>query len=261
MFPLRDSVPTDATRGGFEYLEFSSYQHGTHEGIDFNCGQGSEGDFGTDLISVAPMRHAWAGETATGFGRHTWFEVTDGPHAGAYCHYAHAESLVHVDPDMLVARGDVIGHCGRSGTVHAHLHFVVTKGRPPTWWWYGGPNLTKDEVEAFTIDPLVFCADYDQWAENGMPAVNAVSQAVEPVPGEDLSPAEQELLATVRELGYPASEAAGLIRQAAGLESDGDSIAGWINEIGALTLRIQQLEADLAEGAPVADAVPSVAVT
>ena len=68
---------------------------------------------------------------------------------------------------------------------------------------------------------------------------------LEAAPEDDLSPAEKELLDTVRELGYPASEAAELIRQAAGLGSDGESIAGWINQIGAMTLRIQQLEADL----------------
>lgn len=248
MFPLRHAVATDPTRGGFEYLEFSSYQHGTHEGLDFNAGNGPEGDFGMDLLAVAPMRHAWQGETATGFGRHAWFEVTAGPHAGAYVHYAHAESLVHTDADMLVARGDVIGQCGRSGTVHAHLHFVVTVSRPPTWWWYGGPNVTKAEVDAFTIDPGTFCLDYDQWAESGLPGVTAVAAAVVAAPEEDLSPAEQDLLDTVRELGYPAGEAAELIRQAAGLGSDGESIAGWINQIGAMTLRIQQLEADLAAG-------------
>lgn len=248
MFPLKYAIATDPTRGGFEYLEYSSVQHGTHEGLDYNAGMGPEGDFGMDLLAVAPMRHAWQGATATGFGRHSWFEVTGGPHAGAWVHYAHAESFVHVDPDMLVARGDVIGQCGRSGTIHAHLHFVVTVSRPPTWWWYGGPNVPKGDVDAFTIDPGVFCADYDQWAESGVPGVTTVATAVVAAPEGDLSPAEQELLDTVRELGYPASEAAELIRQAAGLGSDGESIAGWINQIGAMHQRISQLEADLAAG-------------
>ena len=95
---------------------------------------------------------------------------------------------------------------------------------------------------------MQFCLDYDQWAESGLPGVTAVAAVAVAAPEDDLSPAEQELLDTVRELGYPASEAAELIRQAAGLGSDGESIAGWINQIGAMTLRIQQLEADLAAG-------------
>ena len=57
---------------------------------------------------------------------------------------------------------------------------------------------------------------------------------------------ESLMIDALREVGYPASSASGLVRQAAGLGSNGASIAGWINEIGALTARVQELEASVA---------------
>ena len=63
---------------------------------------------------------------------------------------------------------------------------------------------------------------------------------------------ERMVITVLREVSYPASSASGLIRQAAGLGSNGASIAGWINEIGALSVRVQDLEA---AAAAVADPV------
>ena len=63
---------------------------------------------------------------------------------------------------------------------------------------------------------------------------------------------ERMVITVLREVSYPASSASGLIRQAAGLGSNGASIAGWINEIGALSVRVQELEA---AAAAVADPV------
>jgi hypothetical protein len=62
---------------------------------------------------------------------------------------------------------------------------------------------------------------------------------------------ERMVITVLREVAYPASSASGLIRQAAGLGSNGASIAGWINEIGAMTVRIQELEAAVAAVAAV----------
>ena len=62
---------------------------------------------------------------------------------------------------------------------------------------------------------------------------------------------ERMVITVLREVAYPASSASGLIRQAAGLGSNGASIAGWINEIGALSVRVQELEAAVASPAPV----------
>ena len=63
---------------------------------------------------------------------------------------------------------------------------------------------------------------------------------------------ERMVITVLREVSYPASSASGLIRQAAGLGSNGASIAGWINEIGALSVRVQELEAAVAAVASVA---------
>ena len=65
---------------------------------------------------------------------------------------------------------------------------------------------------------------------------------------------ERMVITVLREVSYPASSASGLIRQAAGLGSNGASIAGWINEIGALSVRVQELEAAVAAVAAVAAA-------
>ena len=65
---------------------------------------------------------------------------------------------------------------------------------------------------------------------------------------------ERMVITVLREVAYPASSASGLIRQAAGLGSNGASIAGWINEIGALSVRVQELEAAVAAVPAPADA-------
>lgn len=65
---------------------------------------------------------------------------------------------------------------------------------------------------------------------------------------------ERMVITVLREVSYPASSASGLIRQAAGLGSNGASIAGWINEIGALSVRVQELEAAVAAVPAPADA-------
>ena len=45
---------------------------------------------------------------------------------------------------------------------------------------------------------------------------------------------ERALLEVLRRTGYPAGEAAGLVELFAGLHANAASVAGWINEIGAL---------------------------
>jgi transcription elongation GreA/GreB family factor len=62
---------------------------------------------------------------------------------------------------------------------------------------------------------------------------------------------ERMVIAVLREVGYPASSASGLIRQASGLGSNGASIAGWINEIGALSVRVRELEEAVAAASTV----------
>ena len=71
---------------------------------------------------------------------------------------------------------------------------------------------------------------------------------------------ERMVITVLREVSYPASSASGLIRQAAGLGSNGASIAGWINEIGAMSVRVQELEAAVAAVAAAAAVADPVTV-
>jgi len=218
MLPLKGANLRDPTRGGYGFLDWSDYSKSWHEGIDLNCGIGIDGDLGEPLLALAPMRLHYSGETAHGFGRHQWWEVTAGPHLGTWCHYAHANGFVHEAEGTAVQRGDEIGTCGKSGGQYAaHLHWSVRKTAPPTWGYYGGGEA-KDAVAASHVDPLVFARDYDQWEREE----------------DSMTTDERALLEAVRRTGYPASEAVGLIELFAGLHANAASVEGWINEIGAL---------------------------
>lgn len=218
MLPLRDANPNDPTRGGYGYLDWSSYSGSWHEGLDLNCGIGIDGDLGVPLLALAPMRLLYSGETAHGFGRHQWWEVTAGPHLGTVCHYAHANGFTYTAEGTTVQRGDEIGTCGKSGGQYAaHLHWSVRRSVPPTWGYYGGGE-SKEVVEANHVDPLVFARDYDRWEREEA----------------SVTTDEHALLDAVRRTGYPASEAVGLVELFAGLHANAASVAGWINEIGAL---------------------------
>lgn len=57
----------------------------------------------------------------------------------------------------------------------------------------------------------------------------------------NVTDAEKDILAAVLETGYPASEAAALIRQFAGLHANTASVSLWINQIGALESEVARL--------------------
>ena len=61
----------------------------------------------------------------------------------------------------------------------------------------------------------------------------------------ELSEQERELIEKVRATNYPVTEATRLIEQASGLGSNADSIAGWINQIGALEEQVRVLSQHL----------------
>jgi murein DD-endopeptidase MepM/ murein hydrolase activator NlpD len=165
--------------------------------------------------------------SARGFGHHQWWSVVDGPHAGKWLHYAHADSFVFGDGDIgtIVHRGDKIGECGQSGgQQYVHLHFEVKRGHPMEWGYWGGELKTQEQVDLVYMDPIEFCSDYDAWYDESYA----------------LSEQEQSLLNAVRELGF-IDHAEPVIRIICGLHANEGSIEGWINEIGALKAQLNSL--------------------
>jgi hypothetical protein len=222
MFPLQHASKTNPEMGGWSYGDWSTYTNSIHAGTDFNSIGPGNADLGDPLIAVCTMRLENDSFSARGFGNHQWWSVVDGPHAGCFLHYAHADSFVFGANDIgtIVHRGDKIGECGNSGgQQYVHLHFEVMKKQPYNWGYWGGELKTKEAVDEVYIDPIKFCADYDEFAKNG---------------GDfSVSAEEQKLVDAVRELNF-IDHAESVIRVVAGLNADESSIEGWINEIGVL---------------------------
>jgi hypothetical protein len=240
MYPLRDAKDNNPTMGGYDFGEWSTYSNQFHPGIDFNAGNGGDGDLGMPLVAVCKMALRANESTARGYGNHQWWEVLEGPHVGSWLHYCHANNFVwnSNDIDQVVNRGDVIGECGKSGNQQfAHLHFEVKKDKPQNWGYWGG-GLTKDQMLATYTSPLDFCKDYDNYVPN------------EESKGEYdmLSDAEKSLINTVRELNF-VGNAESVIRLMAGLNANETSVEGWINEIGALKSQLAPVKEESSDHA------------
>lgn len=228
MFPLQHASKTNPEMGGWEYCDWSTYTNSFHPGVDFNSIGPGNADLGDPLIAVCSMKLENDSFSVRGFGKHQWWSVVDGPHAGMWLHYAHADSFVFGQKDIgtIVHRGDKIGECGQSGgQQYVHLHFEVKRGNPPEWGYWGGELKTKEAVDAVYMDPIEFCNDYDVWAESGDSAAISGDFAV--------NEEEQKLIDAVRELGF-IDHAEAVVRVVAGLHANENSIESWINEIGAL---------------------------
>lgn len=238
MFPLLEARENNPTMGGYDFGEWSTYSNQFHPGLDFNAGNGGDGDIGMTLVAVCKMELRAHEETARGYGKHQWWEITEGPHVGSWVHYCHANSFVYGTDDIgkSVNREEKIGECGKSGGQQfAHLHYEVKKEKPQNWGYWGG-GLSKEQMLATYTNPLDFCRDYDNY-----------------VPSEDnkgeydmLSDAEKSLINTVRELNF-IGNAEAVIRLMAGLNANETSVESWINEIGALKSQLapsQEVESD-----------------
>jgi len=239
MFPLDETRKSDPENGGYTYLQWSDYQRGWHEGVDYNAGAGAFADEGMTLRAIAKQTCVWTGESATGFGKHQWWRIDDGPAwlIGAHIHYAHAQGFDRAVGDT-VDRGMAIGRCGHTGTVHPHLHFVVSRAEPSGWNWYGSPQLSRETVASLTWDPTNVCTALEAWQEE-----------------HHVSPEEQAVIDAIRESNYPISEVPELIRSVATWSANSASLSAWVSEIGALKARVAELEAAAAPAeAPSGDA-------
>jgi hypothetical protein len=238
MFPLRDATQHNPTMGGWEYGDWSTYTNSVHAGVDFNCGGGGDADLGSPLIAVCPMVLRASVFSGRGFGNHQWWEVSAGPHEGKWVHYAHADSFIYGQGDIGVAvkRGDEIGKCGKSGGQQfAHLHFEVKLGHPMEWGYWGGELKTKEQVDNVYMNPIQFCADYDEHCGSceQCKCLGSIDPFAEFGISTDDAPKYQALLDAVREINY-IDHAEAVVRIIAGLNANETSVEGWINQIGAL---------------------------
>ena len=230
MFPQIDSTEHNALMGGFGWLD----DNGSgcwHPGVDFNSGAGGNADCGAPVVAITDQTLMAHVVDLTGIGLHQWWRLDAGPYAGAYVHYCHLSNATYTEIGTTAKRTQPIAAVGRSGGWEfCHLHFEVSREQPPHWrYWPKGQ--AREAVAAQYHDPILVAHAYDAWAET--------HQEV------DVTPELQAIADVLTETGYPASEVPDLLRAVKAWNANSASLAGWIEEIGALKARVTELEASV----------------
>ena len=239
MFPQIDSTAHNPTMGGWGYLDDNGSCF--HPGIDFNSGAGGNADCGAPVVAITDQTLMAHVVDLTGFGLHQWWRLDAGPYAGAYVHYCHLSNATYTEVGTTAKRTQPIAAVGRSGGwEYCHLHFEVSREQPPHWrYWPKGQ--AREVVAAHYPDPIIVAHAYDAWAETHLE--------------DDVTPELKAIAEALTETGYPASEVPDLLRAVKAWNANSASLAGWIEEIGALKARVAELEAV----APPAEASAGVA--
>lgn len=231
MFPQVDSTKSDPLMGGFGYLDWNN-AGAYHPGVDFNSSGGGNADCGAPVVAITGQTLVAHVVDATGFGLHQWWQLNDGPYAGCYVHYCHLSDATYTEVGTTAKRAQPIAAVGKSGGwEYCHLHFEVSRSKPPHWgYWPKGQ--TKDAVAAQYHDPITVALEYDAWAETHKE--------------EEVTPEIQAIIDAINESGYEGDVPA-LIRACKEWSADASSLAGWIEQIGAQSAKISELEAKVAE--------------
>ena len=227
MFPQVDSVEHNPLMGGFGFLDWNN-AGAYHPGVDFNSGAGGNADCGAPVVAITDQTLVAHVVDTTGFGLHQWWRLDAGPYAGAYVHYCHLSDATYTEIGATAKRMQPIAAVGRSGGwEYCHLHFEVSREQPPHWrYWPKGQ--AREAVAAQYHDPIIVAHAYDAWAETHQEA--------------DVTPELQAIAEALIETGYPASEVPDLLRAVKAWNANSASLAGWIEEIGALKSRVAELE-------------------
>lgn len=225
MFPQRDSTEHNPTMGGFDYLEDNG-SNCFHPGIDFNSGNGGNNDCGADVVAITTQTLVAHVEDKTGFGLHQWWRLDTGPYEGCFVHYCHLSHVDFTEIGTVAEREQVIAAVGRSGGWdYCHLHFEVSRAKPPNWgYWPKGQRV--DAVAAQYHNPIDVAHAYDAWVKE-----------------EEMSPELKAIDAALKETNYPATEVPELLRALKTWNANSESLARWIEEIGALKAKVAELEA------------------
>lgn len=76
-----------------------------------------------------------------------------------YHHVAHLDSFEPgVKVGMKFKRGDLLGRCGKTGTISPHCHYEVMKDKPKKWTGYVW-GMSVQEVAKTYIDPKMYLTD------------------------------------------------------------------------------------------------------
>ena len=229
MFPQIDSTEHNPTMGGFGWLEWNNAGC-FHPGIDFNSGGGGNADCGAPVVAITDQTLVAHVVDTTGFGLHQWWRLDAGPYSGCYVHYCHLSAATYTEIGATAKRTQPIAAVGRSGGWdYCHLHFEVSRNQPPHWrYWPKGQ--AREAVAAQYYDPIIVAHGYDAWAETHQEDA-------------DVTPELKAIADALAETGYPASEVPDLLRAVKAWSANSASLAGWIEEIGALKARVAELEA------------------
>lgn len=122
-----------------------------HSGIDLNWGEKPNDDFGLEVNSMADGIVVFSENDRTaGWGN---IIVIEHPQLGIWSRYAHlSQRLVNIDDN--VQEGQLIGHCGNTGSSSAaHLHWDVIIKKLPTWKKYT-TNYTIAQTKEYYADPI-----------------------------------------------------------------------------------------------------------
>jgi murein DD-endopeptidase MepM/ murein hydrolase activator NlpD len=229
VFPQIDATKANPTMGGWGYLDDNGSCF--HPGVDFNSHAGGNADCGAPVVAITDQTLMAHVVDLTGFGLHQWWRLDAGPYAGCYVHYCHLSDATYTEIGTKAKRTQPIAAVGRSGGWDfCHLHFEVSREQPPHWrYWPKGQ--AREAVAAQYHDPILVAHAYDAWAETHQE--------------DDVTPELKAIAEALIETGYPASEVPDLLRAVKAWSANSASLAGWIEEIGALKARVAELEASV----------------
>lgn len=134
IIPMRDDRKT-----GYKFLQ-PIKGGGYHPGEDLNSGNSAYADLGKPVKAMMTGKIIYAKYSGRGWGN---IVVILHEKEQIWSRYAHF-SQIFVKNGDIVMTGDIIGHCGKSGTASPHLHWEVIKKELPRWTFYpNGWSTTK----------------------------------------------------------------------------------------------------------------------
>lgn len=76
-----------------------------------------------------------------------------------YHHVAHLRSFADgITVGTRIKRGDLLGYCGKTGTVSPHCHYEVTREKPKSWVGYVW-GMTWEQIQKVYLDPMTYATD------------------------------------------------------------------------------------------------------